>query len=99
MTIEEICNNYAVKQGYDNWFQLLTWRDFNSHEKVQIFLEHENAVMQLIQDELKKNIIDKLNNFHNKEIAGSDLDMESYKIVSYKLIKLKHSILNTENIK
>ena len=56
-------------------------------------------IVKYAEPKLKNDFIDKLNNFHNKEIAGSDLDMESYKIVSYKLIKLKHSILNTENIK
>ena len=98
MTIEEIKNNYAKKQGYSDWNELILDEIYSCSDTSGI-VHHENAVIQLIQDELKNDFIDKLNNFHNKEIAASDLDMESYKIVSYKLIKLKHSILNTENIK
>lgn len=99
MTIEEIKNNYAKEQGRDSWKKLVESYTICGEMLTSTFLKHENAVIKLIQDELKNDFIDKLNNFHNKEIAGSDLDMESYRIVSYKLIKLKHSILNTENIK
>ena len=107
MTIEEIRNNYAVKQGYDNWFQLLTWRDFDSHEKVQIFLKHENAVIQLIQDELKKNIIEEVNLIDLStlevldefKIESGDEYFFSNKTDAPKIVVNKESILNTENIK
>ena len=101
MTIEEIKNKYAVLKGYNDYYHLLmsifTYHGYK--DGVDTVIYNENEVIKLIQYELKNEFIEKLNNFHNKEIAGSDLDHESYKIVSDKLIKFKNSIINTENIK
>ena len=67
MTIEEIKTNYAVEQGYYDWndlinaFVMFNLED-NDNEKSLKWIEcHENTVIQLIQDELKKKIADRFN--------------------------------------
>ncbi len=60
MIIEEIRNNYAVEQGFYDWNDLInSFIMFNLEENdngrsLKWFNNHERAVDQLIQDELKK---------------------------------------------
>ena len=61
MTKQEIMNNYAHKQGYEDWYS------FALHYKIKgcsthTFLKHQNKVIDLIQEELKKEIHEKVMN-------------------------------------
>lgn len=58
MTRQEIMDNYAKEQGYDNWERLI----LNSFRNETI--KHYDKVIDLIQEELKK------------EIAESDISIE-----------------------
>ena len=66
MTKEEIYNTYAIKQGYLNYEHLIDRIiDNNSLELARdLILEHQNAVTNLIQEELKKKIHNELNGVH-----------------------------------
>ena len=56
MDKETIFNQYAVEQGYSDWEDILF--HFSEFEMpITEFKTHENAVIQLIQEELKKKII------------------------------------------
>lgn len=84
MTIEEIKNEYAKEKGRDSWKKLVESYAICGEMLTSTFLKHENAVIQLIQDELKKKIC------MGKLIPlpfNSDYD------------DLEKEILNTENIK
>ena len=63
MTKETIMNTYAIKQGYLNYEHLIDRIiDNNSLELARdLILEHQNAVTNLIQEELKKKIADRFN--------------------------------------
>ena len=66
MTKETIMNTYAIKQGYLNYEHLIDRIiDNNSLELARdLILEHQNAVTNLIQEELKKKIHNELNGVH-----------------------------------
>jgi len=56
MTKQEIMDNYANELGYENW-------DYLTFEISAFFLkEHINSVIDLIQEELKKKIHEKVMN-------------------------------------
>lgn len=63
MTKETIMDTYAIEQGYLNYEHLIDRIiDNNSLELARdLILEHQNAVTDLIQEELKKNIHNELN--------------------------------------
>ena len=87
---QKIKNNYAVEQGFYDWndlinaFVMFNLEDNDNGKSFKWLNNHENAVIQLIQDEFKK------------KIADSDLitleNVEDYD-------NLECNILNTENIK
>lgn len=81
MTIEEIKNNYAVEKGHEDWAALFINKNGN-------ITYHYEYVIQLIQDELKKKIVDE---------AKVKICHEEYRTSWYEVDK--ESILNTENIK
>jgi len=88
---EDIMNTYAKEQGFNDWY------DFALHHKVKgcsthSFLIHQNIVIDLIQDELKKKII-KENSF----IKGSLIRPKENDIVYTEHLD-ESSILNTENL-
>lgn len=84
MTIEEIKNNYAKEQGYSDWNELILDEIYSCSDTSGI-VHHENAVIQLIQDELKKKIYSNVSD----SVLGN----------IFKCTMLKDKILNTENIK
>ncbi|WP_353166717.1 hypothetical protein [Empedobacter brevis] len=60
MEIEEIKTNYAVEHGYINYKEIL-WEYKVDKIDIDKFLEHENAVIQLIEDGLKKYQAEQIN--------------------------------------
>ena len=84
MTIEEIKTNYAVEQGYYDWndlinaFVMFNLED-NYNEKSLKWIEcHENTVIQLIQDELKKKIVNE-HYIENSKVSNHILNTENIK--------------------
>lgn len=86
MTIEEIKNNYAKEQGYSDWNELILDEIYSCSDTSGI-VHHENAVIQLIQDELKKKM-------HIEYVENNNKDWYDYTKQENSVL-----ILNTENIK
>lgn len=84
MTIEEIKTNYAVEQGYYDWNDLINAfvsfnLEDNDNEKSLKWIEcHENTVIQLIQDELKKKIVNE-HYIENSKVSNHILNTENIK--------------------
>lgn len=91
MTIEQIKDEYAKEQGRDSWKKLVQDYAVDGEMLTSTFLKHENAVIQLVQDELKKNIanIEDINIEH----------MDAKGVYHFVIGTEKETILNTENIK
>lgn len=92
-TIEQIKNEYAKEQGYID-YKNLVFTVISTHPNVSacnLILSYENAVIQLIQDELKKKIanIEDINIEH----------MDAQGVYHFVIGTEKETILNTENIK
>ena len=75
MTKETIMNTYAIKQGYLNYEHLIDRIiDNNSLELARdLILEHQNAVTNLIQEELKKKIADRFNGFERCRVIETEI--------------------------
>ena len=56
MKKEEIYNQYAIEQGYESWRELTNSYGLDGQITTSEYLEHQNAVTDLIQEELKKKI-------------------------------------------
>lgn len=84
MTKEEIFDKYAIEQGYSDWNELILDEIYSCSDTSGI-VHHENAVIQLIQDELKKKIYSNVSD----SVLGN----------IFKCTMLEDKILNTENIK
>ena len=56
MKKEEIYNQYAIEQGYESWRELTNSYGLGGQITTSEYLEHQNAVTDLIQEELKKKI-------------------------------------------
>ncbi|QHC84962.1 hypothetical protein AS589_09355 [Empedobacter brevis] len=87
-TVEQIKNEYAVEQGYEDWTHLLAHHILVSSDEID---NHINSVIQLIQDEFKKKIanIEDINIEH----------MDAQGVYHFVIGTEKETILNTENIK
>ena len=74
MNKETIMNTYAIKQGYLNYEHLIDRIiDNNSLELARdLILEHQNAVTNLIQEELKKKIAENKHPF-TQEILNTEI--------------------------
>ena len=90
-TVEQIKNEYAKEQGNYSWKDLVQDYAIDGNMLTSTFLNHENAVIQLIQDELKKKIanIEDINIEH----------MDAQGVYHFVIGTEKETILNTENIK
>lgn len=84
MTKEEIFDKYAIEQRYSDWNELILDEIYSCSDTSGI-VHHENAVIQLIQDELKKKIYSNVSD----SVLGN----------IFKCTMLEDKILNTENIK
>ena len=91
MTIEQIKDEYAKGKGRDSWKKLVQSYAVDGEMLTSTFIKHENAVIQLIQDELKKKIanIEDINIEH----------MDAQGVYHFVIGTEKETILNTENIK
>lgn len=78
-TLQKIQDEYAKEQGYENWERLLFSFQYTRIMKIDEFIKHQNAVIQIVQDELKKKIADNLMYFENSEIISSILNTENIK--------------------
>lgn len=78
-TLEQIQDEYAKEQGYKNWEGLLFSFQYTRIMKIDELIKHQNAVIQIVQDELKKKIADNLMYFENSEIISSILNTENIK--------------------
>ena len=58
MIKETIMNNYAIEQGYDSWRELVMDHVFDSDGVLNYedLIDHQNAVTDLIQEELKRKV-------------------------------------------
>ncbi|WP_312208311.1 hypothetical protein [Empedobacter sp.] len=88
MIIEQIKDEYAKEQGYEDWTHLLAHHILVSSDEID---NHINSVIQLIQDELKK----KIANIEDIKIEHVDEFGDYIDVIGTE----KQSILNTENIK
>lgn len=91
MTIEQIKNEYAKDRGRDSWKKLVQSYAVDGEMLTSTFLKHENAVIQIVQDELLNKVTENVKNLLESEKVG-EIFIEDYQLI------LK-SILNTENIK
>ena len=58
MTKKEIYNNYAIKQGYKSWDNLVNEKI--NEQRLSLYYDF-NAIIDLIQEELKKKCADRFN--------------------------------------
>lgn len=89
MTKEQIMNTYAIEQGFESWYDFACnykSKGYSTHS----FLEHQNKVTDLIQEELKKKIV-----LENSFKKGSLIRPKENTIVYTEHLD-KNSILNTE---
>ena len=56
MKKEEIYNQYTIEQGYESWRELTNSYGLGRQITTSEYLEHQNAITDLIQEELKKKI-------------------------------------------
>ena len=56
MTKDEIMNTYAIEQGYESWRELTNSYGLDGQITTSEYLDHQNKVTDLIQEELKKKI-------------------------------------------
>lgn len=99
MNKETIYNQYAIEQGYDSWRDLTMEYGLNGQVTTSEYLEHQNKVTDLIQEELKNKVTENLN--IRIEILGqkdlAQITKECYfKESGAKVTIDKISILNTE---
>lgn len=78
----KIMNTYAIEQGYENWEGLLFSFQYTRIMKIDEFIKHQNAVIQIVQEELLKKVTD--------EITKNKINW----IMSWK--EIRKEILNTE---
>lgn len=97
-TVEQIKDEYAKEQGYEDWKSLLDefailyyTKECNEQGAFKWLNNHENAVIQLIQDELKK----KIANIEDIKIEHVDEFRDYIDVIGTE----KETILNAENIK
>ena len=90
MKKETIMDTYAIKQGYDSQRELVMDHVFDSDGVLNYedLIDHQNAVTDLIQDELKKKKI------HIEYVENNNKDWYDYTNQNKSVL-----ILNTENIK
>ena len=77
MTIEKIKDDYAIEQWYSDWNELIL-DEFYSCSGLSGIITHENAVIQLIQDELKKKIVNE-HYIENSKVSNHILNTENIK--------------------
>ena len=84
MTKEEIMNTYAIEQGYEIWRELAMAHvvDFDGVLTYEDLIKHQNAVIQIVQEELLKKVTDEITKNKNNWI------------MSWK--EIRKEILNTE---
>lgn len=86
-TIEEIKNNYAKEQGFENWDKIIEKFGLDGQITKSEFKEHENKVFELIQVEQQKLIAE-----------NADTKMERYNDLQDVVVVDKSSIINENNI-
>ena len=85
-TLEEIKNNYAKEQGFENWHSIK--KAFRDKEiNFLKFERYENKLFELIQIEQQKLIAD-----------NADTKMERYNDLQDVIVVDKSSIINENNI-
>jgi len=80
MTKEEIMNTYAIEQGYESWYQLVVFRDYNSTDRVIEMQQHYNKVTDLIQEELLNKVTENVKNLLESEKVG-EIFIEDYQLI------------------
>lgn len=98
-TLQQIKDEYAQEQGYEDWTHLLAYHILESSDGID---NHINLVIQIVQDELKKKVFENIN--IRIEILGqkdlAQITKECYFKESGAKVTIDNvSILNTENIK
>ena len=85
-TLEEIKDNYAIEQGFENWHEIK--KAFRNKEITFLkFGRYENKVFELIQVEQQKLIAE-----------NADTKMERYNDLQDVVVVDKSSIINENNI-
>ena len=70
-------DKYAIEQGYSDWNELILDEIYSCSDTSGI-VHHENAVIQLIQDELKKKIVNE-HYIENSKVSNHILNTENIK--------------------
>ena len=86
-TLEEIKNNYATEQGFENWDKIIEKCGLDGQITKSEFKEHENKVFELVQQEQQKLIAD-----------NADTKMERYNDLQDVVVVDKSTIINENNI-
>ena len=75
MKLETIKNQYAIEQDYENWYDLYRFHITTSDDRLEY---HFNIIIKLIQDELKKKIVNE-HYIENSKVSNHILNTENIK--------------------
>ncbi|WP_312557889.1 hypothetical protein [Empedobacter brevis] len=76
-TLQQIQDEYAKEQGYENWEELFNYNV--EYQEYEVLENAFNAVIQIVQEDLKERITEELIWMENPELIKEILNTENIK--------------------